>query len=177
MNDFGLQFHIQTDHKPLVPLFSSKHLEELPLRVQRFRMRMMRFQFTISHVPGKDLTIADTLSRAPVSPPSTEDKFLQQETTAYIDFVVKHLPASEQRLAEIRECQKSDRACQYMVEFCQSGWPEKNALPAEVKPYYTVAAELAVHEDLLLRGNHNVIPPPLHRTLLNKIHCGHQGIT
>ena len=57
----GLQFHVQTDHKPLVPLFSSKNLEELPLRVQRFRMRMMRFQYTISYVPGKNLEIADTL--------------------------------------------------------------------------------------------------------------------
>ena len=44
----GMEFHIQTDHKPLVPLFSTKDLEELPLRVQRFRMRMMRFKFTIS---------------------------------------------------------------------------------------------------------------------------------
>ena len=44
----GLKFHIYTDHKPLVPLFSSKHLEELPIRVQRFRLRMMRFQFSIS---------------------------------------------------------------------------------------------------------------------------------
>ena len=68
----GLQFHIQTDHKPLVPLFSSKDLEELPVRVQRFRMRMMRFNFTISHVPGKELTIADALSRAPVSTPSSQ---------------------------------------------------------------------------------------------------------
>ena len=138
---------------------------------------MMRFQFTISHVPGKDLTIADALSRAPVSAPSADDKFLQQETTAYVDFVVRHLPATERRLAEIRECQKSDRACQHMVEFCQSGWPEKNALPAEVKPYYTVAAELTVQEGLLLRGSRIVIPPPLRKTLLNKIHCGHQGIT
>ena len=64
-----------------------------------------------------------------------------------------------------------------MVDFCQSGWPEKNALPAEVKPYYTVAVELAIKEDLLLQGNRIVIPPPLCRTLLNKIHCGHQGIT
>ena len=30
----GLKFHIQTDHKPLVPLFSTKSLEELPVRVQ-----------------------------------------------------------------------------------------------------------------------------------------------
>lgn len=63
----GLQFKIETDHKPLVPLFSSKLLDELPIRVQRFRMRMMRFNFSISHVPGKNLTIADTLSRAPCS--------------------------------------------------------------------------------------------------------------
>ena len=72
----GIEFHIQTDHKPLVPLFSSKHLQELPLRVQRFRMRMMRFRFTISHAPGKDLAIADALSRAPGS------RLPQQQTTS-----------------------------------------------------------------------------------------------
>ena len=48
----GLQFTIETDHKPLVSLFGKKLLDELPLRVQRFRMRMMRFSFTIVHVPG-----------------------------------------------------------------------------------------------------------------------------
>ena len=62
----GFVFHIQTDHKSLVPLFSSKSLEELTLlRVQRFRLRMLRYQlFTISHIPGKELVIADVLSRA-----------------------------------------------------------------------------------------------------------------
>ena len=63
----GLKFTIETDHKPLVPLFSHKNLDELPLRVQRFRMRMMRFVFTIHHVPRKDLLVADALSRAPVN--------------------------------------------------------------------------------------------------------------
>ena len=32
----GMKFHIQTDHKPLVPLFSTKQLDKLPL---------MRYQF------------------------------------------------------------------------------------------------------------------------------------
>ncbi len=63
----GLRFHIETDHKPLVSLFSRKLLDELLVRVQRFRMRLMRFSFSVSHVPGKDLAIADALSRAPVS--------------------------------------------------------------------------------------------------------------
>ena len=73
----GMKFHIHTDHKPLVPLFSSKCLEELPVRVQRFRLRMMRYQFTISHVPGKDLTNADTLSRTPSTVPTSADQLLQ----------------------------------------------------------------------------------------------------
>ena len=60
----GLTFHIQTNHKPLVPLFFSKHLKELTVSVQRFRLRMMRFDLTISHVPGKHLAIGCSLSCA-----------------------------------------------------------------------------------------------------------------
>ena len=48
----GLRFCIETDHKPLVPLFSQKQLDEMPIRIQRFRLRMMRFSFSIRHVPG-----------------------------------------------------------------------------------------------------------------------------
>ena len=49
----GLKFHIHTDHKPLVPLFSTKQLEERLLRVQRFHLRMLRYHFTILHIPGR----------------------------------------------------------------------------------------------------------------------------
>ena len=53
-------FHIETDYKPLVSLLGQKTLDELPPRIQRFRMRLMRFRYSISHVPGKDLITADT---------------------------------------------------------------------------------------------------------------------
>ena len=53
----GIRFHIQTDHKPLDPLFSNKSFENLPVRVQRFRLRMMRFDYTIAHVPRKQLLL------------------------------------------------------------------------------------------------------------------------
>ena len=39
----GLKFHLFTDHKSLVPLLSTKGLDELPLRVQRFRLRLMYY--------------------------------------------------------------------------------------------------------------------------------------
>ena len=63
----SIKFHIHTDHKPLVPLLSTKPLELLPIRVQRFCLHMMRFDYTISHVPGKNLYVSDTLSRSPLS--------------------------------------------------------------------------------------------------------------
>ena len=78
----GLDFHVETDHKPLIPLFSSKLLDELPLRVQRFRMRMMRFSFEISHVPGKSLAVVDPLSRTPSSDSTTDDHLLQEGADA-----------------------------------------------------------------------------------------------
>ena len=38
---YGMSFHVETDHKPLVSLLSSKkNLDELSPRIQRFRMRL-----------------------------------------------------------------------------------------------------------------------------------------
>ena len=101
----GKKFHIYTDHKPLIALLSHKQLDELTLRIQRFRMRLMRYQFSIFHVPGKDLIIADALSRAPVTDSRPEDLELEQETTAFVQLVVQSLPATEKRLQEINNSQ------------------------------------------------------------------------
>jgi len=96
----GSQFKLETDHKPLVPLMSTKILGDLPPRIQRFRMRLMRFNFCIVHVAGKNLLTADALSRAPLSYHSESDREFQAETNAYVDFVVSNLPASNTRLEQ-----------------------------------------------------------------------------
>ena len=149
----GTSFHILTDHKPLVPLFSSKHLEELPIRVQRFRLRMMRYNYTISHVPGKELQIADALSRSPMGSPTCADQALQLEADAYVSVVLQGLPTTEKRLLEIKEAQKADGVCQKVAEYCQMLWPEKSELDAAIQPYYQVATELSVEQGLLMRGS------------------------
>lgn len=62
---------------------------------------MMRFHYTISHVRGKDLTIADTLSRAPAMEPTQTDGLFQEEMRAYSKAILKAVPSSEQCLQEI----------------------------------------------------------------------------
>eukprot|EP00117_Sycon_ciliatum_P008805 scpid39753/ scgid0465/ Retrovirus-related Pol polyprotein from transposon 17.6; Protease; Reverse transcriptase; Endonuclease len=57
-------FLIETDHKPLVPLLSMKRLHELPARVLRFRLRLARYSYTITHVPGSHLTSANAFSKS-----------------------------------------------------------------------------------------------------------------
>ena len=62
------QRYAQNEKGVLTITWASRSLDELPLRLQRFRMRMLRYCFSISHVPGKNLIVADALSRAPEAP-------------------------------------------------------------------------------------------------------------
>lgn len=65
---------IETDHKHLIPLLSSKHLDSLPPRVLRFRLRLMRFNYSVSFVPGILLYTVDTLSRSPQQSTASQEQ-------------------------------------------------------------------------------------------------------
>ena len=93
----------------------------------------------MSHVPGKELVLADTLSRAPVSNASMDDKQFQQEVEVFVDSTIHQLPASEQRLHNIVEQQHADETCQQLVEICQKGWPSRSCLRGALKSYLPVS--------------------------------------
>ena len=107
----GLTFCLETDHKPLVPLLSTKPLDQLPPRVVRFRLRLMRFKFFISHVPGKQLITAHTLSRTPTLNATVADLTLQAEVGVFLATIIDALPATDKRLAEFGEAQEDDSIC------------------------------------------------------------------
>ena len=70
-------------------LSSKKNLDDLSPRIQRFRMRLMRYMYTIAHVPGNSLVTADALSRAPQDRPLIEaEMLLTDEVTAQANLVV-----------------------------------------------------------------------------------------
>ena len=171
----GTSFKVETDHKPLVPLLSSKALNMVPVRVQRFRLRLMRFSFTIVHVPGKELHTAETLSRAPVSEgeDSREEAF-HHEVKAYVNTVVDNLPATKERLQLIRDEQNKEPVCCQLKEYCEKG---KIDWTGPVKQYFQVRTELSIAEDLLMRGNRIVVPLSLRADILERLHTGHQGMT
>ena len=81
----------ETDHKPLILLFSTKLMDELPVHIKHFTTRLMRFDFTIMHAPGKLMYTADSLSRSPQECKAQESKSwndLHDEVEAYVDAVL-----------------------------------------------------------------------------------------
>ena len=136
----------------------------------------MRFSYTVSHVPGKDLSTADALSRSPSQTATQADEHFANEVQIFVDSVVAGLPATEGRLQEIRENQKQDNICSQIMDFCEFGWPEKNNLSTPAKQYFPYKAELTVQNGLLLKGQRLVIPTSMQKCMLGKIHEGHQGI-
>ena len=172
----GTKFLIETDHKSLVPLLGTKNLDSLPPRVLRLRLRLARFDYSITHVPGKLLNTADALSRAPSSADESDTR-QQVEAEALMEVCVAHLPASRERLEEYRSAQAADPICSTVINYCKRGWPENTHVETEVKPYWKVRGELTVYDDnLLLYNQRIVVPKALRRQTLQKIHCGHQGI-
>jgi len=172
----GRQFEIETDHKPLVPLLSSKPLDNLPPRILRFRLRMMKYNYSISHVPGKSLFTADTLSRAPTSSKNDDSTSLQYEIEAFVAAIVSNLPATSDRLDKFREAQAADQTLSQVINFCQTTWPEEHAVGSTVKPYWIIRDELSVCKQLLLRGDRIVVPSCLQQDILQRLHQGHQGV-
>ena len=74
----------------MVPLLSYKLLDNLPPRVLRFRLRMIKFDYTIQHVPGKFLYIADALSRAPMQQtPTVDEVATQNEVEIFINAIAQ----------------------------------------------------------------------------------------
>lgn len=104
----GMSFQIETDHKPLISLLGVKNLKELLAQIQRFRMQLMRFTFTV--------TIADMLSRAPSEMPSDANTHFNQDTEMFVATVMSCLPATEKKLTEITQKQEEDEVCKQLKQ-------------------------------------------------------------
>ena len=80
---YGQQFEVETDHKPLVSIFK-KSLIDSPPRIQRLRLRLQKYDFKLSYVPGKGMHTPDALSRAPLKVERKPDKY----TEAHVDGII-----------------------------------------------------------------------------------------
>ncbi|UYV79648.1 K02A2.6-like, partial [Cordylochernes scorpioides] len=170
----GNTFSIETDHKPLIPIFSTKNLDEMTPRIQRLRHRMMRYSYSIYHTPGKDIVVADALSRSPIK--ISHEKDLENEICSFVQQITSCPPFKDENMKEIWQYQNEERVCREIKDYCEKGWPTKNELSAEAKAFWCLRYEMSVIDGLLMRNSRIYIPKSLRSKVLNSLHEGHLGI-
>ena len=166
----GRSFKIETDHKPLVSIMAEKELFKLPIRLQRFRLRMMRFSNDVTYVPGEKLVVADALSRAPSGSKKGSDP-----EPLLIQEMIEELPISHYRRRRLELALASDPIASQLMTFIQAGWPTYQKLPQYLKKYNSFKEELTVIGGLLFYYNRLYIPLSERERVLNDIHRGHLG--
>ena len=159
---------IESDHKPLQSILQ-KPLSAAPPRLQRMLLRLMKYDVNLIYKPGREMYIADTLSRASL-PTKTPD------WDAQIHLITNSLPISHEKLEIFRQETANDRTLQELKTLMHSGWPtNKDDVPQEVRAYTGFQDELSENDGLLFKGEQLIVPKTLQKDMLQKIHEGHLG--
>ena len=166
---FGYEFTVESDHKPLESIHL-KHLTAAPPRLQRMLLRLQPYNLTIKYVPGKDLKIADALSRL-----SPEEDMPVRDLNVQIHEIYPQF--SDNLLEQIRFETSKDNELSKLREVIHTGWPDhQTKLPSVLKPYWSYRDEMTVEDGIIQKGSRIVIPKTLQENILSKLHAAHQGI-
>ena len=167
---YGRPIFVESDHKPLESIVR-KQLHMTPKRLQRMLLRLQGYDINLRYRPGREMTLADTLSRAPRDSQQSEPEKNIENVN-----MIGDLPVSEPTLNEIAAHTSVDPDMQILKSLIVSGWPEsKNEVPFQLRGYFPMRDELSVQDELLFKGERIIIPATLRRKMLNKIHQSHMG--
>ncbi|XP_025835682.1 uncharacterized protein K02A2.6-like [Agrilus planipennis] len=136
-------------------------------------MRLMRYNYTVKYVPGKQLVLADALSRIPIAS-GRED--LESENEAFVRFIVQNIPTTDDMLTRIKSEQDRDEICIQLKKYCKTNWPHIKNLPDKLQPYYAFRENLSLVEGVLLFNLRLVIPVLMQEEILKNLHEGHLGV-
>ena len=174
----GRKFEIESDHKPLIALLGEKDLSCLPARVQRFKLRLMRYDYDIFHTPGKNMLLADALSR-PNSGECDEESIRKcNDVEAYVQSIICSSRYCDSKEEKIREAMSKDPVALQCFRYMHDGWPKHpDSLDKDLLKLYTIHDRLSIYNGLLLYDARIYIPECLREKYLELCHEGHQGIT
>ncbi|UYV80706.1 K02A2.6-like, partial [Cordylochernes scorpioides] len=165
---YGKSLLIETDHRPLESIYK-KPMDKMPPRLQKIFMEINQYGPNIKYKSGKELLIADLLSRDCKSYEILEENPIEILLITAFD---------NRSTTNIMKATKEDAELQELKETIIQGWPDQKSLvPLSCRRYWNIKDELSIHEDLVLRGTKIIIPESIKKQVLKQIHEGHLGIT
>lgn len=89
---YGHNVLIQTDHKPLLSIVQ-KPITKISFRLQKMLLKLLKYDYRIQYIPGSQMYLADTLSRAYL-----KDKVLDDpEMLSTVHTISRYIPMSEKK--------------------------------------------------------------------------------
>jgi hypothetical protein len=174
---FGKPVTVQSDHKPLEAIFK-KQLGAVPPRLQRMMLRLQPYDVNIKYTRGKNMYVADTLSRAHLSVTEEEmNKDIHTDNQIMVHMLYKAIPVAEDLKEEIKRYDDDDEEMQILCDTIMNGWPQhKMSSPKTLQDFWAVKNELHIAEGAVCAGERIVIPRKLRREVLAKLHKSHFGM-
>ncbi|XP_028394422.1 uncharacterized protein K02A2.6-like [Dendronephthya gigantea] len=140
-------------------------------------LKLQQYHFSVKYKKGKEMYIADTLSRAALTNPTkmgTSDEEVFRMELSSMDLRPPNL--SNVTFERLKEEVSSDVTMKSLYETVLKGWPlDRALLPVDLRPYWSFRDEITVDKGILLKSHQVIIPSSMRQEMLNKIHKAHQG--
>ena len=164
---YGRHITVFNDHKTL-EMITKKPIHVASPRVQRMLLQLQKYDYTLIYKPGKELTLADRLSRFPSNKENTLIKLHKN---------IQHLTFTSDRINIIRGSIKRDPTLSTVYQLTLNSWPDRiSKVPIIARQFWGARDELSIEKGLLVKGNCICIPPELYDRSLHELHETHLGI-
>lgn len=125
------EIKIVNDHKPLIGIFKKEVGKIVSPRLQRMRLKLLKYKFTFEYTPGKNLHIADALSRSYLKEKVNDNL----EYNEVVHIVEKHLNITLNKKQQFQEATIKDKDLSLLTTYVKTSWPNYNKIPNALKVY------------------------------------------
>ena len=158
---YDKEFTLETDQKPLVSIYK-KHMVDISPSFQRLIVRSFPYQpFNVIYKKGKDIPVADALSR--VTPMDPEDNIKLPIIAVNLITVQILLSTHPQdtfsrKLDQLRKSTVQDNQLTRLSCYINTSFPcEKKNLPTDLQEFWNYRDTLSIKNGLLTCGSRIIV--------------------
>ena len=170
----GTDFMVVTDHQPLLGILNRKNLDAINnVRIQRLMAKLLGYSFQVEWIPGKNHTIADTLSRNPVfAAPDHKDIIIRQVTEVMEDAALEEMSKIAAADTDYQEVVATIRGRQY------DGKKIRNLHKSHPAQQYRSQWDSMTVDGIFLKYHGRmVVPEAARKEVLANLHIQHTGVS
>lgn len=169
---YNFDVDVQSDHKPIISIMKKPISKIGSVRLQRLRLKLLKYRLNVYFVPGKDIHFADMLSRSSLNIETHDPEMFEM-----VHSVSKHLPMSQEKQSELRLATSQDEALAVIFDFYYNGWPKEKNVPQVCKKYYGIRDSLYFEAGIAFIDDKIIIPKKLRLDMIKLLHKGHIGVS